>query len=347
MSQPHPYSDLPDRAFWKRSVSDRHFADLSDLWDGMALTRADKVATAGSCFAQHLGRNLAQRGANFIDMEPAPDFLPDADSRRRWGYDVYSCRYGNIYTVRQLRQLVEEAFGLRSPAEAVWRMGERFVDALRPNIDPVGQPDAETVRQLRARHLERVREMLTTLDVLVFTLGLTEAWVARGDGTVYPTAPGTIAGTYDPARHEFLNFRYPEVMADLEAAWSLIHAENPGARLLLTVSPVPLAATASGGHVLTATTFSKSTLRAVAGDFVAAHPEATYFPSYEIITAAPGRGMYYDPDWRGVNPYGVEMVMRHFFSGRLGPHFGAAAPMAEEGDVICDEEAMMEAVEGA
>lgn len=344
MSQTQPYANLPDRAFWKRSVSDRHFADLSGLWDGMALTRTDKVATAGSCFAQHLGRNLAQRGANFMDMEPAPDFLPDAETRRRWGYDVYSCRYGNIYTVRQLRQLVEEAFDQRAPVESVWRMGGRFVDALRPNIDPVGQPDARTVRRLRSRHLARVREMLTSLDVLVFTLGLTEAWASCEDGTIYPTAPGTIAGAYDPARYEFLNFRYPEVMADLEAAWGLIRANNPGARLLLTVSPVPLAATASGQHVLTATTSSKSTLRAVAEDFVAAHAEATYFPSYEIITAAPGRGMYYDPDWRGVNSYGVEMVMRHFFSGHLGPHFGATRPLAEEGDVICDEDAMLKAV---
>ncbi|WP_428660504.1 GSCFA domain-containing protein [Reyranella sp.] len=40
---------------------------------------------------------------------------------------------------------------------------------------------------------------------------------------------------------------------------------RPGVRFLLTVSPVPLKASASQNHVLAATTYSKSVLRAVAG----------------------------------------------------------------------------------
>ena len=45
---------------------------------------------------------------------------------------------------------------------------------------------------------------------------------------------------------------------------------NPKARLVLTVSPVPLAATASGSHVLPATIYSKSVLRAAAQESVTA-----------------------------------------------------------------------------
>ena len=54
--------------------------------------------------------------------------------------------------------------------------------------------------------------------------------------------------------------------ADMHAFWDRLLSVNPRARLLLTVSPVPLAATATPNHVLVASIHSKSVLRAVAGE---------------------------------------------------------------------------------
>lgn len=339
----NPYAKLPPRAFWRAAISDVHYAELSDLWQPLPLTRSDKIATAGSCFAQHIGNNLARRGAAFMDLEPPPPALfASLADERRFGYRVYSCRYGNIYTTRQLVQLFDEAFGRRTPAEVVWQREGRFYDALRPSVDPVGQPSAELVLKLRAAHLARVRAMFESLDLFVFTLGLTEAWLSREDGTSFPTAPGTICGEHDPARYEFRNFTYPEIAADMTRFWSALREVNPRARLLMTVSPVPLTATASGDHVLVATTYSKSTLRAVAGDLAKQLPDAWYFPSYEIISSHPSRGMFYDPNLRTVNEFGVNYVMSHFFSGALAREFGAPAAAAAEEDpeLVCDEEAL-------
>ena len=342
----HPYQDLPEQAFWKRSVSNRHYAELEALWAGMPLKKADAIATAGSCFAQHIGSNLQRRGANFLDIEPAPAFLGDGEARR-WGFGVFSCRYGNIYTTCQLVQLFDEAYGSRTTADDVWESNGRYFDALRPAIDPVGQDSPEKIRDLRKGHLAQVRKMFETLDLFVMTMGLTEAWASTNDGTVYPTAPGTIAGTYNKDDYAFVNFGYRDVYADLEEFWGKLKQVNPGARMLLTVSPVPLQATASEDHVLVATTYSKSTLRAVAGDFATSTEGVFYFPSYEIITSAPGRGMYYDPDWRNVNQYGVDYVMTHFFSGLTGGEFGppGAAAGVEDLDVVCDEEAMFNTID--
>lgn len=340
----NPYKTQPARAFWKPAVATPHYADLEDLWQPMALTRADRVATAGSCFAQHLGNNLARRGAAFMDLEPAPPVFDTTAEARRWGYGVFSCRYGNIYTTRQLIQLFDEAHGARTPAERVWQKGERFFDALRPGIDPVGQDSPETVLSLRAKHLASVREMFATLDVLVFTLGLTEGWEAVEDGTMYPMAPGTIAGSHDPARYRFHNLRYPEILADLAAFRDRLRDVNPGARMLLTVSPVPLTATATDQHVLPAAVYSKSVLRAVAGDMAADHDDVAYFPSYEIISSHPSRAMYFNPDLRTVNQYGVDYVMTHFFSGPLKAEFGDPGAEADaEVDLICDEEKLEKA----
>ncbi len=101
--------------------------------------------------------------------------------------------------------------------------------------------------------------------------------------TVYPTAPGTVAGCFDPLKYEFINFEYNKIYSDLNSFWNEIKKINPSAKLLLTVSPVPLTATAEDEHVLVATIYSKSVLRAVAGKFVKNSPDAYYFTSFEII----------------------------------------------------------------
>ena len=274
-----------------------------------------------------------------MDMEPAPPVFASTADARRWGYGVFSCRYGNIYTTRQLVQLFDEAHGNRTPVERVWEKDGRFFDALRPGIDPVGQDSPETILALRALHLEAVRNMFAELDVFVFTLGLTEGYELVQDGSIFPMAPGTVAGTYDPSKHVFRNLRHAEIRSDIENFWERLLKVNPGARMLLTVSPVPLAATASDNHVLVATTYSKSVLRSVAGELAEDFENVFYFPSYEIINTHPARGMFYEPDLRNVNLFGVNYVMTHFFSGVLGQEFGApAAIQDEELDLICDEE---------
>ncbi|NHF74018.1 GSCFA domain-containing protein [Paracoccus xiamenensis] len=336
----NPYTSQPDRAYWKRGVGTVHYSKLFDMWQPITLSRSDRIATAGSCFAQHIGNNLARRGASYMDMEPAPiDFADEAEARR-WGFGVFSCRYGNVYTSRQLIQLFHEAHGNRTPLDAVWERNGRFFDALRPGIDPVGQASPEEVTALRQRHLAAVRKMFAELDLFVFTMGLTEGWEHRVDGTMYPMAPGTVAGEYDPQKHVFRNLRYGEVMADMTEFWSALRAVNLSARMLLTVSPVPLAATATDNHVMVATSYSKSVLRAVAGDLVAELDGVSYFPSYEIISSHPARGMYFEPDLRNVSQYGVDYVMSHFFSGPMATEFaqGEAEPEpAEELELICDE----------
>lgn len=145
-----------------------------------------------------------------------------------------------------------------------------------------------------------------------------------------------LCGEYRPEAHEFVNFDMFAVHEDLTAFHALLKSVNPDARMLLTVSPVPLIATASAEHVLVATTYSKSVLRAVAGALAGRLPDCHYFPSFEIISSHPGRGMFFDPDLRTVNDRGVAFVMEHFFRAIDAP---AAGPgLAFEDDVICDEE---------
>lgn len=309
----NPYETFPPESFWKSGVSACTPEAIENIWQPkFLLARTDRVATAGSCFAQHIARHLRRRGYDVIDAEPPPSGL-DGDAARSFGYLTYSARYGNIYAVRQLLQLVQEVYGIAKPADPIWEKNGRFYDALRPSVEPNGLQTAELVQSHRAQHLSRVRQVLEGADLFVFTFGLTEAWIHKPSGMVYPLVPGRIAGTFDPAIHEFKNFTYQEICEDFSEFRRILKAHNPTVRILVTVSPVPLTATASGRHVLVATTYSKSVLRAAAGALAAQYGDVDYFPSYELIASPFSRGRFYEDNLREVTPAGVEVVMRSFF----------------------------------
>lgn len=314
------------------------------------IPRDMRIVAAGSCFAQHIGRQFKDRGYNFIDLEPPPPLFPPAKFGE-FGFDLYSARYGNVYSARQLLQMFQRAYGRFEPEESAWpEKNGRVRDPFRPAIEPEGFVDRSEMEKERAYHLSRVRQLLKAADLFVFTFGLTEAWECIGDGTVLPTCPGTIGGTYDPERYRFKNFTFSEVMADAEAFIALALSENPDMKFLFTVSPVPLTATASGDHVLPATVYSKSILRAVCGELKAKYECVDYFPSFELVASHPMRALSYMPNLRAVAPQGVGMVMDTFFAAHGGlkeetkpwPKDAKSgkrtADPAKSDDVVCEEE---------
>ena len=340
-----PYRNLPARQYWKSAASRAGLA-LSELYvPRNRLRPEDLIATAGSCFAQHISRFLLRAGCKVLDVEPPP-FGLDGALARRFGYGLYSARYGNIYCARQLLQLIRESLGQIQPQNLAWERQGRWHDALRPSVEPEGLDSPDEVIAHRADHMRRLRGMFEAADVLIFTLGLTEAWVRSSDGLVFPSAPGTLAGCYSPEAHAFKNFDVGEVVADLVEIRRLLQGLSPGLRIILSVSPVPLAATASGRHVLVANAYSKAVLRAAAGEACRRFEDLDYFPAYEIIaTPVLGRDAYQD-DHRTVTPEGVARVMSVFLSAH-GLDDSCAddrtdasdrlLPASEEDDVICEE----------
>ncbi|GAA3868990.1 GSCFA domain-containing protein [Celeribacter arenosi] len=341
-----PYDQLPDTAFWRTGVAEQAPDVIAGLYEPkFPITPETRIMTAGSCFAQHIHRNLAERAWSVIDTETPAKALP-ARVLRQFGYGLYSARYGNIYTARQLLQLIKEAYGEFSPAEPVWDREGRFYDSQRPNIEPDGFASGDQVIEARTHHLAAVRQALGEADVFIFTLGLTETWLHRATGTVYPMAPGTLAGTYDPAHHGFYNFTLPEIMEDLDAIRESLHALNPDMKMLLTVSPVPLTATGVERHVLQSTTYSKSVLRAAAGGFCAGHADVDYFPSFDLITSPAAGDRFYAPNLRSVTEEGVSAAMSMFFVAQGAEDavlFDQSAPQSDEDDDIICEEALIEA----
>ncbi|WP_186208724.1 GSCFA domain-containing protein [Burkholderia gladioli] len=349
----HPYRNLPAYTRWSRAVAEPACEAINPIVDfPFKIAPEDKVATAGSCFAQHIARRLKSSGYNYFVTEPGHP-LADESIAERYNYRIYSARYANLYTTRQLVQLIERAYGERTPLDNHWvTEGGRFADPLRPTIEPNGFSSLAELEADREQHLASVRCMFEELDVFVFTLGLTEAWIDKADGTVFPVCPGVAGGKFDPDRHMFHNFSVGEVVEDLHSSIDRILAVNPKARFILTVSPVPLIATAEDRHVLVSTTYSKSVLRVACDEVARSYSKCTgYFPSYEIIMGAFNRGRYFAEDLRSVTEAGVSHVMRVFMetistgagndfpsttSGTEG--FSELSQLAEAQRVVCEEE---------
>lgn len=361
MKTASPYRGLPDRQFWKKDPGIYDCALFDPVGEvPFQLSESDRIVTAGSCFAQHVARYLKQSGYNYFVTEKAyPAFTEQLATKHNYG--VFTARYGNLYTARQLKQLLLRAHGAFEPVELSWpsRNG-RVVDPFRPQIQPGGFASDIELKADRRQHFEAIRRAVREMDVFVFTLGLTEGWEDRRDNAVFPISPGVAGGVYDPAIYAFRNFSLTETADDLAFSLDYIRQINPGVRFILTVSPVPLNATYEDRHVFLSTTWSKAVLRVAAEDMLRRFENCVYFPSYEVITAPHVRGSYYAEDCREVTEKGVNHVMelffKHFTRKSLPVKLGAAvtAPTRDDVDetishlremqtvieVLCDEAAI-------
>ena len=101
----NPYADAPSYRRWRQAIGQTPAADVDPVVAlPFTITPTDKIVSAGSCFAQHIARHFLLNGFNYLVTETAHPIL-SADMAADFNYGLYSARYGNIYTTRQLLQL--------------------------------------------------------------------------------------------------------------------------------------------------------------------------------------------------------------------------------------------------
>jgi GSCFA family len=210
------------------------------------LTSADTVVTLGSCFALELRDYLGRVGV------PTNMF-------------VFPSGLNNTFAILDFISLVVT--------------GEETGRAFRYDRDDQGdiRPWKTSVGQ-RERSLAGVREA----GAFVFTLGLAEVWEDRKTGGVFWR--GVPEEIFDAGRHAFRLSTVEENEANLVEIVELIRSENPTAPILLTLSPVPLAATFREISCMTADCVSKSVLRVALDRVMSRELEGVYYwPSFEIV----------------------------------------------------------------
>ena len=164
----HPYKGKPDYQFCcKEPGIDNSRAFDPVVNPSFAIARSDAVVTAGSCFAQHVARYLANNGFNFLVTEPLNPII-EPKVAADYHYGLFSARYGNLYTARQLLQLLQRAYGLFDPIEKSWLApSDTVVDPFRPQIQAGGFLCERELLLDQRTHFAAVRTAIETMDKAV------------------------------------------------------------------------------------------------------------------------------------------------------------------------------------
>jgi hypothetical protein len=230
------------------------------------LTKQTPIASMGSCFAREVKDYLVTNGYNYVQTATGPN--------ARHG----SAAWDRVYNTFCIGQEFERALGTFSPAEPYWKKGSELVDPYRK---AVRWPGPEAMEAELAEHKRTAALALTTAEIVVLTIGVNEIWYAIEDGAVFFQVPP--AGVFDPKRHAFRLATVEENFANLQRAHELLRQANPTAKMIVTVSPVPLRATfRDDADAVSATAESKATLLVATREFVRQSEDVYYFPSYEI-----------------------------------------------------------------
>jgi hypothetical protein len=303
-----PYDGVSPRQNWNFAVNDVADRAAIDVQGPVKFRfpRTSTLASAGSCFANHLSAHFAGSGLRYPVYEP--------------GAEPLAARHGNVYTTLQLRQLLDRALGFFTPVERAWPApGGRWLDPFRPLVDRGGFTTIPELERARREHLAAVRRMFEATDVFVFTMGLTEVWCDTRDGAAFPIPPGRGRGIFDPQRQAIRNLDVQANAAQLDAFLARLREINPTACVVLTVSPVPIALTMEPTHVARASLYSKAVLKVVGEEAARRHPNVDYFASYDTVMLNLGAEDMYEADRRHVQPWVAERVARLFVERYFKP----------------------------
>lgn len=244
------------------------------------ITPEMKVTAFGSCFAEHIGNYLNERNYNILTKSDANAYVVQVQEGMVNSYAI--------------RQQFDWAFRGVAPTTGLWHGYE-----------------AEEYEYDEAVRLTTL-DMFEQTDVFILTFGLSEVWYDEPTGEVFWRA--VPAEKFDPDRHKFRVTTVAENAANLRAIYDTIREFRPDARIVFTLSPIPLLATFRPVSCVTANAVSKAILRAAIDEVhrdVAADGKLFYWPSYEIVLEAFGAGRY-RTDRRHIHERILDYVMALF-----------------------------------
>lgn len=299
-------SDFPADA--SRRIFDR-FAAIAPAYAGPKLRADSKAFAMGSCFAREIERTLLAMGGNVISVGPSMDRdeFRDPTGKIRDGFL-------HRFTPRSMSQEFQACFDELpgwSDRTLVFPQGEdRFIDLNYWQVQGADEScPANDVRRSVAKALVR---QAAEADVVILTLGLTEAWLHKPTGFFANfTTPQFLARHRNDFELHLIGM--DEAVECLETIDAVLqrHHKTGDYRIVVTVSPVPLSSTFTDKDVVVANMDSKSTLRAAAAAFVSRNERAHYFPSYEMVVYSDPR-MAWRPDRIHVNGSMVAHVVSAF-----------------------------------
>lgn len=261
-----------------------------------------KIFAIGSCFARNLEAAFLQEETQITSADPGSEVL-EIKANLQVGLL-------NKYNPLSIQQELLWASGREAfPSGAFVECNGKYCDL---SLRSQARQGPLALMQSRRERLQAYFARIFAADLVVVTLGLTEAWRDRETGLVLAEAPSPRLLQQYPQRFTFEVLSYETCLTALQSLRALLQGHGkPGARILVTVSPVALQRTFSGQDVIVANMMSKSTLRAVAGAWAAATEGVDYFPSYEAAMLS-DPNLVWLGDRRNVSDFIVARIVGEF-----------------------------------
>lgn len=269
------------------------------------LPRDCSVFTIGSCFARNIEKKLSASG---IDVPTTRFALPkgvyskvDSDGLANSVLNKFTIHSISNELDRVLEGRKIENRGFIEETDGLWR------DPQATHSTPMSWEDVNRLRDA----IEATTISIRTADATFITLGLTESWLDTKTGVYLNGSLPARDMRRHPNRFRFVNPSYAELRLEMHRIIETIKRYGkPDAKIIVTVSPVPLDKTFSGQDVIVANSYSKSVLRAVAED-VRFLDGVDYFPSYEMAMFSPRDSTWQD-DQRHVSQAAIEAITGRF-----------------------------------
>lgn len=239
-----------------------------------------RLLVMGSCFAEHMGTRLQQM-------------------KWRAVVNPFGVLYNPLSIAEALRRLIDaHRYGEDELVEFpdggwnTWLHHSRY-----------SYPDRREALDAINNSMEAAAGMLAQTDWLVLTLGT--AWVYRlkEDGRV-------VGNCHKVPEREFVRQRLSvdEIVETFVALLDRLWSVNPGARMLLTVSPVRHLKDGLHGNQL-----SKATLLLAVDELCRRMPErCVYFPAYEVLMDELRDYRFYAEDMAHPSKQAVDYVWERF-----------------------------------
>ena len=258
-----------------------HFILKGWLPGAPIIHRKTRVTAFGSCFADNICTHLASIGFSTSKQE---------------NNDIYVSSMGEgLVNVYSIAQQFKWALNGWLPPSNLWH-----------GYDAEEYGLSEVIRL-------KTREVFLNTEVFILTFGLSEIWYDEITGGVFWRA--VPMKHYDAGRHKFRVCTFAETKESILDIIQLIKQPVPQAKLVMTLSPIPLIATFRQVSCITANSVSKSLLRAALDEALRElkaeiRQDVYYFPAFEIINECfPNR---FVEDGRHLWPMIVPSVMRLF-----------------------------------
>jgi hypothetical protein len=256
------------------------------------LTLADPVFTAGSCFADCMGRRLDATRLPVM-ANPFGTLYNPASIHRALGYAIRGS------TVHSPQSTVNAA-GAVPPPDSYLKNGDIYL-----NYDfhsELSSLDAGDLQNRIRTTINRAHDFLSRASLLVITYGTAWVYTRNDTGAIVANCHKQPAALFSKSLL---------TADDIVRSFDTLHRDlmrlNPELRILLTVSPVR--------HLkdtLELNSVSKSILRVACHRLQEDYDRVTYFPAYEMMLDDLRDYRFYAADMLHPTPEAEDYIWEHF-----------------------------------